>query len=178
MGVSALTFFTPQPLYLMSTNRISVNIPAAVKQKVVEALSAALQEMAPYLYPLTPEQRQSMVKMGDKSLGFMQDIVRHGNSTPVLVPSFVDFNTLKQNVQATSDLDDILNLLIKAATDVESTKMQTGSLAYADGLLVYNNTQTAAKANVPGAQAALEEMSKRFVSQGQRKAPAKPKSGA
>ncbi|GAA3923145.1 hypothetical protein [Hymenobacter algoricola] len=160
------------------SNRISVVLPAAVKQKVADALTLIRQELTPYLHPLTPEQRQGIVKMGDRSLGFMEDIQDYGTTSPAFVPAFVDFAALKEDVQATTDLDNILRPLQQLTTDVESTQMQTGGEAYTDALVVYRNIQSAAKSNVPGAQAAVEKLKVRFASQGQRKAPAKPTTGA
>lgn len=151
-------------------NRISVTIPAASKKKIDEALAVLQQELTPYLYPLTPEQRQTLIKMGDRSLGFMKKIEEYGAASPSLVPSFVDFQALQEDIRATNDLGSILRPLQQLATDVESTMMQTGGEAYTDGLVVYRNIQSAAKANVPGAQAAYEELKDRFAGQGKREA--------
>jgi hypothetical protein len=146
-------------------NRISVTIPAAVKQKIDDALAVIGKELTPYLHPLTPEQRQELVKMGDRSLGFMKKIEEYGTATPGFVPSFVDFAGLKEDVQATADLGSIFRPLQQLATDVESTMMQTGGEAYTDGLVVYRNIQSAAKSNVPGAQVAYDELKIRFAKQ-------------
>ena len=153
-------------------NRISVVIPAAVKQRVVDALKTIQQDLTPYLHPLTPEERQGIVKMGDKSVAFMEDIRDYGTATPGFVPSFIDFPSLKEDLVATADLDDILRPLQQLTTDVESTQMQTGGEAYTDALVVYRNIQSAAKSNAPGAQAAVEKLRVRFVGQGKEKKPA------
>ncbi|SHJ62529.1 hypothetical protein SAMN02745146_3568 [Hymenobacter daecheongensis DSM 21074] len=160
------------------TNRIAVVIPAAVQQKVADALLLIRQELNPYMYPLTPEQRQSIVKMGDRSVAFMEQIEEYGTATPGFVPSFIDFEALKEDVKATADLDAILRPLLQLVADVESTQMQTGGEGYTDALVVYRNIQSAAKANIPGAQAAYDELKKRFAGQGKLKVvPAKPAPG-
>jgi hypothetical protein len=156
------------------SNRISVVLPAAVKQKVADALTLIRQELTPYLRPLTPEERQGIVKMGDRSVAFMEDIRDYGTATPGFVPAFIDFAALKEDLLATTDLDAILRPLEQLATDVESTRMQTGGEAYADALAVYRNIQSAAKNNMPGAQAAVDKLKVRFVGQGkEKKVPAK-----
>ncbi|MCB2409114.1 hypothetical protein [Hymenobacter lucidus] len=153
-------------------NRISVVIPAAVKAKIDAALATIQQELTPYLHPLTPEQRQEVPKMGDRSVAFMQKIEEYGTATPGFVPSFVDLPGLREDVQATTDLGTILRPLQQLTTDVESTMMQTGGEAYTDALAVYRNIQSAARANAPGAQAAHDALKERFASQGKRAAPA------
>ncbi|TGE23687.1 hypothetical protein E5K00_00300 [Hymenobacter aquaticus] len=156
-------------------NRISVILPADVKSKVEAALATMQRELAPYLHPLTAEQRQEITKMGDRSVAFMQKIEEYATATPSFVPSFVSLSDLRDDVQATADLGSVLRPLQQLTTDLESTMMQTGGEAYSDALAVYRNIQSAAKANAPGAQAAHDELKQRFASQGKKAAPpAKP----
>ncbi|MBD2716504.1 hypothetical protein KBK19_15790 [Microvirga sp. STR05] len=155
-------------------NRISVTIPADVKQKVDDAIALIKEEMTPYLHPLTPDERQGIVKMGDRSLGFMTKIDEYGTATPGFVPSFVDFKEMKLDIKATNDLASFFRPLQQLSTDIESTMMQTGGEAYTDALVVYRNIQSAAKANMPGAQAAYEELKGRFAKQPKKEAASKP----
>jgi hypothetical protein len=157
-------------------NTISVVLPAAVKQKVADALRTLQQELTPYLHPLTPEQRQAIVKLGDRSVAFMQDIEKYGAATPGFVPAFVNFADLQEDVRATADLADILRPLQQLTTDVESTMMQTGGEAYTDALVVYRNIQSAAKNNMPGAQAAYEALKVRFAKSSKSESKTKPAS--
>jgi len=158
-------------------NRISITIPADAKQKIEAAIATLNQELAPYLRPLTPDQRQDIVKMGDRSVAFMEKIEEYGLATPTFVPAFVDFQALREDVQATRDLSSILRPLVQLTTDVESTMMQAGGEAYTDGLVVYRNIQSAAKSNVPGAQAAYDDLKPRFAGQGTKKSTPQPKPG-
>ncbi|PJJ61229.1 hypothetical protein [Hymenobacter chitinivorans] len=157
-------------------NRISVTIPADVKKRVEAAFAIIQQELTPYLHPLTPEQRQEIPKMGDKSVAFMQKIEEYATATAGFVPAFVSLPDLRADIQATADLGDILRPLQQVTTDLESTMMQTGGEAYTDALAVYRTIQSAAKANVPGAQVAQDELKQRFAGQGRKPAaPGKPK---
>lgn len=155
--------------------RISVSIPAADMAKLETAIGTLKTVLTPYLYPLTPEERQDVVKMGDRSVAFLTKVEEYGAATPAFVPAFVRFPDLQEDIKATADLGTLLRPLQQLVTDLESTMMQTGGEAYLDALSIYRNIQSAAKANAPGAQAAYEDLKVRFAKQPK---PADKKAGA
>ena len=57
-------------------------IPAAVLAGALAKIREARTELAPYLHPLTPEQREILPKMGDKSLGFVTKMAEYAQALP------------------------------------------------------------------------------------------------
>jgi hypothetical protein len=47
--------------------------------------------LAPYITPLTPEQRRALAKMGDKTLAFVEKAHELALINPLFVPPFLNF---------------------------------------------------------------------------------------
>lgn len=103
-----------------------------------------------------------MLRMADKTVAFVQKTVDYGTNTPTLVPPFVDFDELKQDLTGVNQLTPIFQQLEQLTLDTDSTVMVAGGEAYANALTIYNNIRYMAQNHQPGAQAAYEELSKRF----------------
>ena len=122
--------------------------------------------LRPYLQALTPEQRQSLLKMADKTVAFVQKARAYAQANPSFVPAFVDLAEFEQDATALDGLAPLHHLLEGLTLDLDSTLMLAGSDAYATALIIYNNVKFLAKNNQPGAQAAYDDLSQRFPSKG------------
>ena len=79
-------------------NQITATIPAKTLAEALEHLQQARALLGPCLHPLTPDERQNIVKMGDKSRGFMTKRLDYAANSPAFVPPFVSYDELKQDV--------------------------------------------------------------------------------
>ena len=154
-------------------NQVSQPIPAEALAQVQQHLTAVRALLAPYLVPLTPEQRQDLPKMGDKSVAFVQKAADYSTALAPYLPAYVDGAGLRTNARVSADLLPVYTALLGLTTDVDSTRLEAGSEGYSAALLVYAALQAAAKQNQPGTQAAVSELGERFAAQGLRKAKAK-----
>ena len=154
-------------------NQVSQPIPAEALAQVQQHLTAVRALLAPYLVPLTPEQRQDLPKMGDKSVSFVQKAADYSAALAPYIPAYVDGAGLRTDARVSADLLPVYTALLGLTTDVDSTRLEAGSEGYSAALLVYAALQAAAKQNQPGTQAAVSELGERFAAQGLRKA--KPK---
>jgi len=154
----------------MSTNLIAAAIPPATLQKAVEAAQLIRQLLGPYLISLTPEERATMPKMGDKSLAFVTEAAEFGVSLKSLLPAYLSTDDLVVDAGVAKALLPLFQLLDALTLDVDSTRMEAGSEGYVNALLVYGGLQAAAAQNQPGAQAAVAQLSPRFEGQRKRKA--------
>ncbi|AMR28731.1 hypothetical protein A0257_17590 [Hymenobacter psoromatis] len=146
---------------------------AVLAKALADALAAirqARQALAPYLVALTPEERASLPKMGDKSVAFVTKAAEFAQSLPTLMPQYLDVAGLVVDAGVNADLLPLYLELNSFATDVDSTRMEAGSEGYSSALVAYSALKIAASLNQPGAQAAVAELEPRFASQGKRKA--------
>lgn len=67
-------------------NQVSQPVPADKLAQVQQHLDAARALLAPYLVPLTPEQRQDLPKMGDKSVAFVQKAADYSTALAPYLP--------------------------------------------------------------------------------------------
>lgn len=108
-------------------NQVTTAIPPAELAQVLDHLRQARALLAPYLHPLTPDERKNIVKMGDKSVGFMAKLLDYAANNPAFVPGFVSFEELKQDVGVATDLLPVEQLAAQLALDLNSTVMLAGS---------------------------------------------------
>ena len=150
-------------------NLFSQDVPATVIDDVQTHLDAIKNLLEPYLLSLTPEERKTMLRMGDKTVAFVTKTAEYATTTPAFVPAFVDLAELKQDVAGINALAPLRRQLEQLALDTDSTVMVAGGEAYGNALTVYANIKFMAKNKQLGAQAAYDALSVRFP--GRPKAP-------
>ncbi len=143
-------------------NLFSNPIPPAVLAQVLALLQQIANLLAPYLRPLSPEERQQLPKMADKTVAFVQKALDYATTTPAFKPQFVDLAEFQQDTAALQAMTPVGQLADSLALDLDSTMMLAGSDAYTAALAVYQYVKYLAANNHPGAQAAYDDMAKRF----------------
>jgi hypothetical protein len=143
-------------------NQFNQDIAAAKLQKVQAALDVIKTELGPLLISLTPEERKNMLRMGDKTVAFVQKTTDYASTNPSFVPPFVKLDELKQDAAGLAALAPILRQLEQLSLDTDSTLMVAGSEAYTNALTIYQNIKFQAQNHQQGAQAAYEELRVRF----------------
>ena len=143
-------------------NQITSAIPAAKLAEALDHLRQARAVLEPYLHPLTPDERKNIVKMGDKSVGFMAKLLDYAANTPAFVPGFISYDELKQDVGVATDLAPLEQFAEQLALDLNSTVMLAGSEGMSQASPVYQNIKFLAQQKQPGAQAAYDDLSQRF----------------
>ena len=152
---------------------VTVDIPAAVLQQLAELATQAEALAAPYLVPLTAEQRKKRLKMGDKSVAFVTKTFHFASATPAYAPAFVDVEGLGVNLATVAGLEPVAARFANLGYGLESTNMVASGSAQAAGLLIYNRVQEAADNNQPGAQPVYNELKTQFERAKAAPAPAK-----
>ena len=151
-------------------NQITAPIPAAKLAEALDHLRQACAVLAPDLHPLTPDERKNIVKMGDKSVGFMTKLLDYAAATPAFVPPFIDFAELKQDVGVAADLAPVQQAAAQFAYDVESTVLVAGAEGMDQASPVYRNIKFLAEENQPAAQVAYDDLRQRFPGRPTKKA--------
>lgn len=147
-------------------NEISMVIPPDVLQAGLQALTTFATIFKPYLKALTKEERKTLLKMGDKSIPFVEKVIEYTESEPEFVPPYMNAVELKNDFAAFTALNQVFRPLTEQASNVNDTMLLTGHDAYKVALQFYNYVKQAAKNNVPNAKSIYEELKKRFEGQG------------
>jgi hypothetical protein len=146
----------------MKNDKHTTAIPEAAITQVHGQIAAAIQTLQPYTITLTPHERQTMLKMGDKSLAFVEKAHDYAHDNPPLVPSYLDMRTFDVDFADAHGLWSLLTLIKQLEEAVDDTIMAAGSEAYHAALAFYHNVQAAATDDIPGAKAIFEDLKTRF----------------
>ena len=147
---------------MASDNRISLDITAAQKTAIVDAVTALKTALQGITINLTKEERQSLPKVGDKTLAFDEKCKAYMASRPELIPGFIDMAELAKDRKLVADLLPCLQEIAPIAEALEDTV----SLAYTDiyiaDLAFHANVKQAAKRGVPGTDTIYDDLKARF----------------
>ncbi len=156
------------------TNLVTQAIPAKTLADALKSVRDARASLAAYLISLTPDERQAIPKMGDKSLAFVTKAAEYAQGLPKLMPGYLDVPGFITDAGVSADLLPLFQELNGFTADVDSTRMEAGSEGYTAALMAFGSLKDAAKANQPGAQTAVDALQVRFAGQGKRKAKIDP----
>ena len=155
---------------MAAENRVSVVISPEDEAAVKDALATIKTILSPHLIALTPEERQALPKMSDKSIGFVNKSVNYVSSNPEFAPPYLNAGELVKDVNAVNTLNAFLNPLEQIVTGLDDTIMAAGSEAYVASLSYYNSVKQASKVNVPNAKTIYDDLGERFPQKSSRTA--------
>ena len=140
------------------------NITATLSDADIKEIKAALQTIQnklPFLVNLTADERRSLVKMGDKSLAFVNNSLNAAQVNRDILPASFDVEEFIRDYQLAVALTELLAGLRQLEEKVDDTLLAVGSEAMNSSLTVYNYVKTAAK-NTPGLKSLAEQLGERF----------------
>ena len=153
------------------SNQINGLIPQADLDKALDLLKQARAVVEPHLHPLTPQERKTLYKLGDKNLGFMQKILTYATNTAAFVPAFISLEEVKQDVAVAAALAPLEQFAAQLALDLNSTKMLAGSEGMDGTSPIYQNIKFLAEQKQPAAQGAYDDLSQQYPGRPSRKNP-------
>jgi hypothetical protein len=140
------------------------NVNASISPQDMQEIKAALQiiqKKLPFLITLSVEQRRKLVKMGDKSLAFVNNSVAAAQSNRDILPASFDVEELVRDYQLTTTLTELLTSMRQLTEQVDDTLLAVGSDTMTSSLTVYDYVKTAAK-KTPGLKTIAEQLGERF----------------
>ena len=155
----------------MPENRVSASLGEAERQAVFAAIQTIRQKL-PFLIDLTPEERRSLPRFGDKSRGFVEQALQVAEQNPDILPRTFDVGEMRNDVELFSALSTVHAAISQLNELVEDTLMAVGSESYASALLVYQFTRTAGKG--AALDAALDGLGQHFARKSRSTPAAKP----
>ena len=137
-------------------------IPGEMLTACNEKLAEVSNILKPYLQAMPAADKLQMLKLGDKTLPFVQKVVEYCSTNPELVPGYLSATEMKQRFELNQDLTNLLRVLKKLGSDLEDTSMSTGNEVYQQSLVVYQSVKRAAKVGQPVAKPIFADLQKRF----------------
>ena len=144
-------------------NKIIVSIPDEIIVEVRGKLDEITSSLHPYLIALSPDERQTIPKMSDKTLPFVEKTMAYTESAPQFAPPYMDVEGLLTDMKVHSQLTPLLREVRQLIDGLDDTTMAAGAESYICALTYYNSIKQASKIDVPGAKAIAEDLGKRFV---------------
>jgi hypothetical protein len=142
-------------------NRVSATLTLEAKTNIKNAIKT-INDNLPFLISLTDEERRGGMKLGDKTIGFLDKNYNYIQSNGSLAPSYLELSEYTKDYTVSKDLLEILQLLNPLIQNIEDTYTQVGIEALTSALVFYNAVKMAAKQGVPGAKAIYDDLQKRF----------------
>jgi hypothetical protein len=143
-------------------NLVNVTIPAAKLQTIKGLVDQLKTELAPFVITLTNEERMTVLKLGDKSVAFVNKVKDYAISNPEFVPPFLSVPDLVTDITAVDELTPILRGLEEITSNLDDTVMLSGSEAFVGALMYYNGVKLGDKTGIADAKLIYEELKKRF----------------
>ncbi|HVF42395.1 MAG TPA: hypothetical protein VM936_05275 [Pyrinomonadaceae bacterium] len=154
----------------MPDNRISATLSQSDRQAVLDAINT-IRAKLPFLIDLSPEERQALPKMGDKSRGFVEQALTVAVQNADILPRSFDVEEMRKDVELLAALSPIMAALAQLSELVEDTYIEVGSETYTAALLVYQYARAAGKGSA--LDGALDALGQRFARKS-RKSPTGP----
>jgi hypothetical protein len=153
----------PDPTPIMANdNRISTEITPQKKAAIVAAIQALKTELQGIIINLNADERQSLPKIGDRTLAFDEKCKAYMASRPELVPGFVNLTEMAKDRKLVDDLLPCLQELAPICEGIEDTISLAYTDIYTGDLAFHANVKQAAKRGVPGTDTIYADLKERF----------------
>lgn len=146
-------------------NRIAFKITTAEKDAILQAITNLNNLLTPLVIALDKRDKQTLSKMSDKSIPFVEKVMQYMKSDAQFVPSYIEVTEAENDFKAFEDLREFLRPLAQITDNLDDTAVLSGSEAWQAALGYYNSVKQAAKMGVPDARAIYEDLRPRFEAQ-------------
>ncbi|NTW48932.1 MAG: hypothetical protein HGB19_04215 [Chlorobiales bacterium] len=146
------------------------NISAALVAADLTAIRTSLDAInakLPFLITLTPAERKKLVKMGDKSVAFVQQCLQAVKDNGALMPAGFPVTEFDKDVKLSTDLLSIHTQVSQLAEKLDDTLLAVGNEAMNQSLQVYGQVKLAAKRS-PGMKTLADQLGARYKANGSR----------
>lgn len=141
----------------MNSNSITPETVAAITAKLDE-----LRELLPSGIGLSARERLTYPALASKGTQFVQKAVENMRQNPALIPAYIDLSSVESSYAMYNSMLGIVNSIQQVERLASDTMHIAGYDARSQSLEFYNSVKRGSKANVPGAQAVLENLRTRF----------------
>lgn len=135
----------------------------ALQKSDIQAKVNDIKLILTFLINLTPAERKKLLKMGDKSVSFVQETLAALKANPTVVPASFDVTEFEKDLTLYKDLIDILGFLRPLFEGIDDTVLALSNELMRQGVAGYKLIVEAAKTNsaLDGIAASLGERFKK-----------------
>ncbi|MGE5604128.1 MAG: hypothetical protein ACM3YE_00365 [Bacteroidota bacterium] len=149
-------------------NLISFNIPEADLAEIKSCIATLQTKLMPHLIKLSPDERQELLKMGDKTVSFVQKTLEYCKNNPDLVPPFINVDELAVDVAAVETIRSIYQPMLQMTDSLSDTMALSGSESFSTSLMFYSAIKNAMRQNIQKAETIHNDLSARFPGRSRR----------
>lgn len=151
-------------------NRIRTSIPENIASEVLLKIKEAGDLIAPYITPLSVDERRALPKMGDGTSPFVKKCLEYSQANPKFVPAYLNVDDFKSDMDTWEQLLGMLRPVQQLYQNLNDTTLEAGSESYTAALSVYNAVKDAAKRGVADSKPIYDDLKERFA-KSKRKSP-------
>jgi hypothetical protein len=122
---------------------------------------ATISQNLSFLVDLSPEERRTMSKLGDRNRAFTRKALEIATQNPDFLPRSFDVEELRRDFELFEALQPMLLALTRLQELIDDTAVAAGNEAYAAALEVYRYAK--ANGTVAGLDKLVDEMGQRFA---------------
>jgi hypothetical protein len=145
---------------IMPDNRVSAVLSETDRQALLAAIET-IRTKLPFLIDLSPEQRRSLPKMGDKSRAFVGKALAIAQQNSNFLPRSFDVEEMARDVTLAEALWPVMAALTRLQEQVTDTYTEVGSEAYSAALVVYQYGRNSGDGE--SLEGLLDDMGQRFA---------------
>ena len=146
----------------MIYTKVSHVMTEEAKAAILQLLTDLNTAIDAFTVKLTVEERQAMLKMGNKSIVFVDQSLKYALKYPELAPSYLDVAELERDFVLAENMRNFLKILEPVVEKISDCHMAAGADAFSGARSFYDSVKAAAKNGAPGADALVAELKKRF----------------
>jgi len=146
----------------MQENRFDLDITSEEETQVNSALQIIEEVLMPKLMVLEKSEKNDLLRMGDKSVAFVDKSLEIAKQDTALLDAFVDVPAMEKDVNAITRLRSLNFKVERISSAIEDSQALAGHEAYNASLMVYSLMKNAAKMGHPGAKEKVAELKQRF----------------
>lgn len=146
----------------MTQNRVSGSLPDDVKEQILSHLDQA-RALMPFLIDLSPEERRSLLRLGDRSETFVRRAQFMAERHPGILSRQFDVDEMHGDIELYFALREVQQAVVHFTELLDDTAAAVGSEAFNAALDVYGFAKLA---RAEGVDELRELMSRRFDGQG------------
>lgn len=146
---------------MATKNLVSSELTADDKSIITQTINDISAKL-PFLIALTDKERRGGMKLGNKTIGFVDKVVDYSQTNPTLVPNYLDLPEFIKDYQMYSDLLEILRILRPLTQNIEDTATEVGVEALSAAMIFYSSVKGAAKQGISGASTIYDDLQQRF----------------
>lgn len=146
----------------MQENNFELEISSEEMEQINGAIELLETVLLPKLTVLEKSEKSDLLRMGDKSVAFVDKSLEIAKQDTALLDAFVDVNALAKDVAAINNLRSLTYRLDKVGSAIDDSYILAGHEAYNASLMIYSLMKNASKMGHPGAKEKVDELKQRF----------------